>query len=230
MTGRIGYGITLPALSVASAKRVAQRPMCSLAPKTWYDAAARDALVQRLLKSALPTIVVDFFMSVGSLFLGTGFAILALVAGSFFLSGGFAKRVAREGGNRPARSGGDSNPSQEAAGKPKCYLVGGFRGEGAEAAPTAAERAAGQRRKEEEEAEKRKEEETARFLSLSWSCGGQGKENMAHRINLNESISKIKKKLPQLGLAQLRGLSAEEASGKNRKGLQSEIKKAMNAA
>ena len=53
---------------------------------------------------------------------------------------------------------------------------------------------------------------------------------MAHRINLNESISKIKKKLPQLGLAQLRDLSAEEVSGKNRKGLQSETKNAMNAA
>ena len=211
MTGRIGYGITLPALSVASAKQVAQRPMCSLAPKTWsdrnglvqsisllvfsHDAAARDALVHRLLKSALPTSVVDIFMRFGSLFLGSGFAILALVATSFVFSGGIAKRVARGMGgdlrHRPPstkRRGGDPNPSQEAAGKPKCYLVGGFRD------------------------------------------GGQGKENVAHGINLNESISKIKKKLPQLKLAQLRVLSADEARGKNRKGLQSVIKKAMHAA
>ena len=60
----------------------------------------------------------------------------------------------------------------------------------------------------------------------------RGAQNQLERIQRerNESISKIKKKLPQLGLAQLRDLSAEEASGKNRKGLQSEIKKAMNAA
>ena len=49
MTGRIGYGITLPALGSDTAARVAQRHMCSLVVDSWYGAAVRDVLVRRWL-------------------------------------------------------------------------------------------------------------------------------------------------------------------------------------